>query len=120
MSPPCARGRHWSGRAAVRMWRGSRCARASRHAARSAWLPQARIPPGRGQPEIRVGTRRGDPSPRRAVEKAGLNEERLVDVLDGVFLLVDGGGQAVDAHGPAAELVDDRPQQLAIELVEAE
>jgi hypothetical protein len=71
------------------------------------------------EPEVLVGARGGHAPARRPVEEAGLDEERLVHVLDGVPFLVDGGGQAVDADRAAAELVDDRPQQLAIDLVEA-
>src|SRR5215467_14226489 len=57
-------------------------------------------------------------SARRPVQKAVLNQERLVDVFDGVLLFADRGGNAADADGTAAELVDDRPQQLPVDFVE--
>src|SRR5207244_2297553 len=47
------------------------------------------------------------------------HQERFVDVLDGVALLADGGRDGVDAHRPAAELLDDGQQQLPVDLVEA-
>ena len=56
---------------------------------------------------------------RRAVEEADLQQVGLVDVLDRVGLLADRGRQRVHAHRAAAELLDDREQQLAVDLVEA-
>src|SRR5688572_6398749 len=106
---PSAPDRRWSALSAARRSPDSRCAhgarrndvqafRALRNAEAFPWgatrqLPQAILPWGR-EPEVFVRTRGGDAAPRRPVEKASLNEERLVDVLDGVFLFVKGGGQA--------------------------
>ena len=70
------------------------------------------------QPEVLVGPPRRDAAARRALEKADLDEKRLVDVLDRVALLAERRGQAADADRPAAELLDDRQQQPAIDLVE--
>jgi hypothetical protein len=55
---------------------------------------------------------------RRAVEEADLDQERLVDVLDRVLFLADSPPRSCQADRTAAELVDDRPQQLPIDVVE--
>ena len=62
---------------------------------------------------------RGHSSARRAVEKADLDEERLVDFFDRVRLLGQRRRQRVHAHRPALVLLDDGQQQLAVDLVEA-
>ena len=49
-----------------------------------------------------------------------LDQERFVHVFDGVFVFVDGGGQAVDADRTAAELLDDGPQQVPVHFVNEE
>ena len=54
-----------------------------------------------------------------ALEKADLDQEGLVDVLDRVLFLADRRGDRVEADRAAAELLDDRAQQLAVDLVEA-
>ena len=59
-------------------------------------------------------------SARRPIEKADLNQVRLVDVLDGVRLLGNRRRQAVDDDRAAVEFVDDRPEQATIAHVEAE
>src|SRR5262245_29971635 len=100
------------------MWRGWKCARGAPRA-RKCRLPQSGVPPGRRQPEVFIGARRGHAAARRAIEKSSLNEKRLVDVFDGVFFLVDGGRDAVDPHRSTTEFVDDGAQQLAIDLIEA-
>ena len=73
---------------------------------------------GRVEPEVAVCPRRRDAPARRAIEEADLDQERLVDVLDRVLLLADRRGDRVQADRAAAELVDDRAQQLAVDLVE--
>src|SRR5687767_6765900 len=82
-------------------------------------LPQGRILFRRRQPEILVGAGGRDAAARCAIEKACLNQERLVDILNRVLVFVDRGGQAVHANRTAAELVDDRLQQFAIDFVES-
>src|SRR5687767_13900674 len=101
------------------MWRGWRYGRDAPCAAPLERLPQSRVPSWRGEPEVLVGARRGDAAARRAIEESGLDQKRLVHVLDRVFFFIDGGGNAVQANRPPAEFVDDRAQQLAIDLVEA-
>src|SRR5687768_10833954 len=68
--------------------------------------------------EVVVGELRRDSAPRRAVEEPDLQQEGLVDVLDGVGLLADRRRQRAHPHRPAAELVDDGEEQLAVDLVE--
>ena len=63
---------------------------------------------------------RGDAAARRAHEQPLLDEVGLADVLERVALLGAGGGERLDADGPAVELLDDRAQERAVELVEAE
>ena len=94
-------------------------ARRTARAVETVGYHRSGAPPGRSEPEIFIGARRGDTAARRAIEKAGLDQERLVDVFDRVLFFADGGRDAVDAHRAAAELVDDGSQQLAIDLVEA-
>src|SRR5690606_17111718 len=98
-------------------WEARRCRapRSSHDAIRSPQLILSRS----DEPEVFVGAGRGDAAARRPVEKADLDEKRLVDVFDGVLLFTDRGRQAAEPDGPAAELVDDRAQQPAIGLVEA-
>ena len=66
-----------------------------------------------------VGAAGGDSPRGRAVEEPDLEEVRLVDVLDGVGLFADRGGEGAHADRTAAELVDDGEQELAVDLVEA-
>ncbi len=60
----------------------------------------------------------GDPALRRPVEEAEPQQERLVDVLDGLGLLGQDGGERGDPDRARRELLDDRRQQLAIGRVE--
>src|ERR1039457_7020170 len=84
---------------------------------------EQRLLPG----SIRLGTldtemlirQMGRHSPARgAIEKANLNEERLVDFFDGVGLFGQGGCQRVQAHRAALVFLDDGEQQLAVDSVE--
>ena len=52
-------------------------------------------------------------------DEAELDEVGLVDVLDGVARLADGGGEGVEADGAARELLDHRAQHAAVGVVEA-
>ena len=61
-----------------------------------------------------------DAPARRAHEQALLDEVRLAHVLERVALLGAGGGERLDADRAAVELLDDRAQQRAVELVEPE
>ena len=55
---------------------------------------------------------------RRAHEKAAHDEVGLVDVLYRVRLLAERHGQRLQPDWPAVELLDDRSQDVAVELVE--
>jgi len=63
--------------------------------------------------------RRGCSSAGSASQESELDQERLVHVLDGVFLLAHGHGQGLDPHRAAGELLDDGLQDPAIHLVES-
>ena len=54
-----------------------------------------------------------------ALEEADLQEERLHEVLDVVGVLVEGGGDGLDADGAALVEVNDDAEVLAVVLVEA-
>src|SRR5215471_8289591 len=85
-------------------------------------LPQSRIPSpvvGRVEAEVAVRAPRRHASARRAVQKAVLNEERLVNIFDGVFFFADRGSNTANPDGASAELVDDGEQQFSIDLVES-
>jgi len=63
---------------------------------------------------------RGLPPLRGSLDEPGLDEIRLMDVLDRAAVLADGDGNGLQAHRPAPELVDDRVQDPPVHLVEAE
>src|ERR687894_558473 len=54
-----------------------------------------------GDAEVGVGPVGGDPTPRRALYKAALQQVGLVDVLDGVARLAQCDGDGADAYGAA-------------------
>ena len=56
---------------------------------------------------------------RRALEEAELEQVRLVDVLDRLRLLAERDGERREPDRPAAELLDDAAQELAVEPLEA-
>ena len=56
---------------------------------------------------------------RGALDESLLDEERLIDLFHSAGVLADGGGDGVDTHGSALELVDDGQQNLAVDEVEA-
>ena len=55
---------------------------------------------------------------RRALQKSELEEVRLVDVLDRVGLLTQRHSERRQADRAAAELVDNRVQQLTVRALE--
>ena len=62
----------------------------------------------------------GDDAPaRRPLQEAELEQVRLVDVLDRVRLLAERHRERREPDRAAAELLDDRAQQLAVEPLEA-
>src|SRR5215213_9005715 len=66
-----------------------------------------------------VRERRCQSSPRRPIQKSNLNQIRFDDLLDRVFLFVNGSGNRAQADWSTVELLDYRQQQLSIHLVEA-
>ena len=63
---------------------------------------------------------RGHPAARRALDEAELEKEWLVDVHDRVGVLGDGGCQRLQPDRPAIELLNDRAQDLVVDVVEAQ
>ena len=55
---------------------------------------------------------------RRAVQEAKLQQVGLDHIHDGVGLLADAGGQRVEPNGPAVELVDQRVEHAAVQVVQ--
>src|SRR4029079_1014547 len=53
------------------------------------------------------------------VDEPEPEQERLVDVLDGLGLLGQDGGQRRDPDRSGGELLDDRGQQLAVGRIES-
>ncbi len=66
-----------------------------------------------------VGLGRGHAAARGALDEPALDEEGLVNVLNGARFLGAGHGDGLHPHGPAAELVDDEREDLAVHLVQA-
>jgi hypothetical protein len=60
--------------------------------------------------EVLVGARGGLSAFGDARQEAKLQQERLVDVLERVGILAHCGGEGVEAHGAAAERVNQRLQ----------
>src|SRR3954467_7271307 len=52
---------------------------------------------GRIEPEVTIRLGGGDATARSALEEPILDEERLVDFLEGARVLADGGGDGADA-----------------------
>src|SRR5512146_2548935 len=74
--------------------------------------------PGLDEAEMPVTGDRRHAAARRALKVTLLDEIGFEDVLDRVALLADRGRQVIDTHRSAAELLDDREQQLAVHHVE--
>lgn len=54
-----------------------------------------------------------------ALDETLLDQEWLIDLLYRAGILAEGGGDCCQAHGAAAELVDDCQQNLIVDFVEA-
>ena len=54
-----------------------------------------------------------------ALDKSFLDEEGLVNFLNGAGILVEGRGKSRQAHGATAKLVDDGREQFVVNLVKA-
>src|SRR5579864_5697869 len=61
-----------------------------------------------------------DAAARRAVDETELHEVRFVDFLNGVSFFVDGSGDGVHAHRPAAVLFKQRQHDLLVNFIETE
>lgn len=66
-----------------------------------------------------VGEAGCDAAARRAIEEAVLDEEWLVDFLEGVLFFGEGGGEGVQTDRASVVFFDDGHKQAAVELVEA-
>jgi len=74
---------------------------------------------GHAHAEMKIGGARRHAAARGAHEEALLDQEWLDDILESAALLAHRGGQALDAHRPAVEFLDDGRQQLTVERVES-
>src|SRR5207237_3659801 len=61
---------------------------------------------------------RDDAAARGALQEAELQQVRLVDVLDRVGLLAERNRERGEADRPAAELVQDRAEQVAVDALQ--
>jgi len=59
-----------------------------------------------------------DPSSRRALQEAELEQVRLVDVLDRLGLLAERDGERRQPDRAAAEALDHAAQELTVEALE--
>src|SRR5262249_45280661 len=73
---------------------------------------------GHGKPQVCERGRRRDPPSRRPLEQTLLEEERLVDVLDGLRLLGDRDRERVEPYGLTGERRAQRGENRAVDLVE--
>ena len=67
-----------------------------------------------------VGAAGGDAAARGALEESLLDQVGLVEVLERPGVLADRDGQRLDAGGAAVVVLDQRAQDLAVDVVEAE
>ena len=58
-------------------------------------------------------------SSRSAIQKADLDQKRLVDLLQGILFFRQAGGQGIQPHRASIVFLDDGEQQPPIEVVEA-
>ena len=61
----------------------------------------------------------GDAAARRAIEESGLQEERLVQVLDAALVLAGRRRQRLETDGTPVVLLDDRAQEFPVHALEA-
>ena len=64
-----------------------------------------------------IGQLRRHPPTRRTVEKANLDQKRLVHLFKRILLLRKRRSQRVEPHRAAVILLDDRTQQTSIQLI---
>src|SRR5437667_8861347 len=74
-------------------------------AVKHRWLLRA---PGRSEPEVAVGARRGAAAARRTGEEPLLHEERFVDLLERSGVFAHRRRDRGQADGAPFELLDDR------------
>ena len=63
---------------------------------------------------------RGDPTSRRPLKEAQLQQEGLIHVHDSVCVLTNGCSYGLQSHGPAIELLHDGTQHLVVDLIQTE
>src|SRR5256885_14324785 len=66
-----------------------------------------------------IGQAGGDASSGSAVEKANLDEERLVDFFQRVRFFRQSGSQRVQAYWAASVFLNNREHQTAVNFIEA-
>ena len=70
-------------------------------------LGVTRVTFGTRQTKVLIGEIGGHPSARRALNETALDQEGLVDVLDGVFFFADRAAQGFDSDRTALKFFDD-------------
>src|SRR5215217_6731093 len=64
-----------------------------------------------------IGTSGGDSTTRGPLKKPELDQIWLVDIHDRIRLFAGGSGKRFDSHWTAIELIDDRDENAAINIV---
>src|ERR1017187_1209648 len=82
-------------------------------------LKQRCLPARKVEAEVFISKARSHAASRGAVEEADLDEERLVNLFERVFLFGKRCGQRAEPNRPAIVLLNNRKYQPAIDFVEA-
>src|SRR5215467_7116579 len=69
-------------------------------------------------PQVLVSQTSSHPSSRRSIQKANLNQERLIHLFQSILLLSQRCSQRIQSHRPTVVLFDDRPEQPTVQLIE--
>src|ERR1700679_510582 len=82
-------------------------------------LEKSRLLARHGKPKVLISQPSSHAAARRAVQKANLDQERLIDFLKRVLFFGQRSSQRAQAHRAAIILLNNRQQQPAVNLVKA-
>lgn len=74
----------------------------------------------KGCSDVLIGCLSGKTATRGTGEEADLHEIRLADIFDGRALFADSGRNGVDPDRTAIELINDRLQDLIIQIIKSD
>src|ERR1700733_10043370 len=75
-------------------------------------------PPRHLDPKMLISQPRSHPTSRSPVQKPDLNQKRLIYLLERILLLRQCCSQSVQPHRPTIVLLNNRPQQPPVQLIE--